>query len=159
RGVDLERFHPRHRDDARRAALGAPPKVLVGYVGRLAAEKQVHRLLPLAHADRAQLVVVGDGPARAKLEKAMPGARFLGFQTGVVLGEIVASLDVFVHPGLDETFCQAVQEALAAGVPVVAPAAGGPLDLVRHGDNGLLWSPHTPELLHAAVDELVADPE
>ena len=70
----------------------------------------------------------------------------------------MASLDVFVHPGLDETFCQAIQEALAAGVPVVAPAAGGPLDLVRHGVNGFLWSPEAPETLCCAVWELVTDP-
>src|SRR5262249_7767912 len=83
---------------------------------------------------------------------------FTGFRTGRELSELVASLDVFVHTGADETFCQAVQEGLAAGVPVVAPAAGGPLDLVRPGYNGLLYPPDDPAMLRAGVAALVDDP-
>jgi phosphatidylinositol alpha 1,6-mannosyltransferase len=88
-----------------------------------------------------RLVIVGDGSERAKLERSLRGAVFTGFQHGAELSAHHASFDVFAHTGLDETFCQAVQEALASGVPVVAPAAGGPLDLVTHGVNGYLWSP------------------
>ncbi len=65
---------------------------------------------------------------------------------------------MFVHTGADETFCQAVQKALASGVPVVAPAAGGPLDLVQHGTNGFLYPQGEPELMREAVAALVADP-
>jgi len=71
---------------------------------------------------------------------------------------LVASLDVFVHTGPHETFCQAIQEALASGIPVVAPAAGGPLDLVHHGENGWLYPPDAPELMAQAVASLAADP-
>jgi phosphatidylinositol alpha 1,6-mannosyltransferase len=63
-----------------------------------------------------------------------------------------------VHPGEAETFCQAVQEALASGVPVVAPAAGGLVDLVRHGVNGWLFPSGRPDLLRGAVAELTTDP-
>lgn len=158
RGVDHRRFDPRFRDDGLRRWLAPHGEVVVGYVGRLAREKQVERLAPLCDLAGVSVVVVGDGPRRRSLERAMPSARFMGFRRGRQLSRLVGSLDVFVHPGVDETFCQAIQEALAAGVPVVAPAAGGPIDLVRHGDNGFLWSPEAPETLVGAVRQLVADP-
>jgi phosphatidylinositol alpha 1,6-mannosyltransferase len=75
---------------------------------------------------------------------------------GEDLGRIVASLDVFVHTGSTETFCQAAQEALASGVPVVAPDAGGPRDLVRTGVNGLLFTPGDGADLYACLDALVS---
>jgi phosphatidylinositol alpha 1,6-mannosyltransferase len=158
RGVDLQRFAPGHRDDRFRRRLAPDGEVLVGYVGRLAREKEIERLVPLTRVAGIKVVIVGDGPRRRALERAMPNAAFAGFRRGRELSSIVASLDIFVHPGLSETFCQAIQEALAAGVPVVAPAAGGPLDLVRHGDNGFLWSPEAPETLVGAVRHLAADP-
>jgi phosphatidylinositol alpha 1,6-mannosyltransferase len=104
-------------------------------------------------------VVVGDGPARSRLERELPEASFLGYRSGEELARIVASLDVFVHTGPHETFCQAVQEAMAAGVPVVAPASGGPLDLVAHGRTGWLYPAETPSMLREAVVTLAASPE
>jgi phosphatidylinositol alpha 1,6-mannosyltransferase len=157
RGVDTTTFHPARRSAALRAELAPSGEVLVGYVGRLAAEKRVHLLAGLAGIPGARLVVVGDGPEAKRLREAMPGAAFLGLRTGRELGEIVASLDVFVHTGADETFCQAVQEGLAAGVPVVAPAAGGPLDLVRPGYNGLLYPADDVARLRSSVARLVSD--
>ena len=71
----------------------------------------------------------------------------------------MASLDVLVHTGEHETFCQVVQEAMAARVAVVAPAAGGPLELVDHGRTGLLYRPGSPRDLTRAVELLLADPE
>ncbi|MCL2395907.1 MAG: glycosyltransferase, partial [Acidimicrobiaceae bacterium] len=88
----------------------------------------------------------------------LPWCRFLGYQSGDELAATVASLDVFVHTGPHETFCQAIQEALAAGVPVVAPASGGPLDLVQHGQNGWLYPTEAPEQMRSAVSLLAADP-
>jgi phosphatidylinositol alpha 1,6-mannosyltransferase len=157
RGVDDQRFHPRHRSAELRARLAPGGEVLVGYVGRLAPEKRPWMLSHLTGLPGVRLVVVGDGPARRRLERLLPGALFTGFRTGQDLSELVASLDVFVHTGADETFGQAVQEGLAAGVPVVAPASGGPLDLVRPGHNGLLYPPDDPAALRAAVAALTAD--
>ncbi|OHV32174.1 glycosyl transferase [Parafrankia soli] len=159
RGVDLERFHPDHRDERLRAALAPRGEVLVGYVGRLAREKRVELLAGIADLPGARLVVVGDGPCRPALTRALPGAAFLGFRTGADLSAAVASLDVFVHTGTHETFCQAAQEAKASGVAVVGPAAGGLLDVIEHERTGLHYTPGDPHALRREVTRLVEDGE
>jgi phosphatidylinositol alpha 1,6-mannosyltransferase len=131
--------------------------VLIGYVGRLAHEKEVSLLASVQDLPGARLVVVGDGPQRRQLERQLPKARFLGFQSGTELAATFASLDIFVHTGSHETFCQAAQEALASGVPVVAPAAGGLVDLVEHRRTGLSFTAGSRADLADCVSELVAD--
>jgi len=158
RGVDLGLFHPARRDPGLRDGLSPDGRVLVGYVGRVATEKRVQLLTHLSDLPGVQLVVVGDGPAVDDLRKAAPRARFLGLLHGTELARAMASLDVFVHTGAHETFCQTVQEAMASGVPVVAPAAGGPLDLVDPGHTGLLFPPDDPAAMRACVAALVGDP-
>ena len=157
RGVDLQAFHPRHRDDGLRRALAPDGRLLVGYVGRLAAEKELELLTHLSGDDRFQLVLVGAGPEEQRLRGLLPEARFLGLLHGSDLSRAYASLDVFVHTGRHETFCQSAQEALASAVPVVAPAQGGPVDVVCHGVTGLLYAPGDGAGLTAAVDRLVGD--
>jgi phosphatidylinositol alpha 1,6-mannosyltransferase len=138
RGVDVMRFAPSARDQALRQRWSPDGKPIVGFVGRLAPEKHVDRLAALAGSDAVQLVIVGDGIDRAKLQSAMPAAVFTGALYGDELSAAYASMDVFVHPGEHETFCQVVQEALASGLPVIAPDAGGPRDLVTPYRTGLL---------------------
>ncbi|SMF26411.1 glycosyltransferase family 1 protein [Streptomyces sp. Amel2xC10] len=158
RGVDTERFRPDRRDEALRRELAPNGELIVGYVGRLAPEKQVELLSGVCGLPGVRVVVVGDGPSGPQLPEALPGAVFLGRRTGDDLARIFASLDVFAHTGPFETFCQTVQEAMASGVPVVAPAAGGPLDLVAHGRTGLLVPPRDADAVRDAVAALAADP-
>ncbi|MDT0391993.1 glycosyltransferase family 4 protein [Streptomyces dubilierae] len=158
RGVDTERFRPDRRDETLRRELAPNGELIVGYVGRLAPEKHVELLAGACGLDGVRVVIVGDGPSRPSLEQALPGAVFLGRRTGDDLARVFASLDLFVHTGPFETFCQTVQEAMASGLPVVAPAAGGPLDLVAHGRTGLLVPPRDAAAVRDAVRALAAEP-
>ena len=139
RGVDAERFHPSKRSERlRRSWDPSGNKNIVGFVGRLAAEKGVHRLTSLHPREDIQLVIVGDGPEAEELKSLMPKAVFTGALGGEELAQAYASLDLFVHAGEFETFCQAIQEAQASGVPTIGPRAGGPVDLIANRHNGLL---------------------
>lgn len=158
RGVDLVAFDPSRIDYGLRARLAPRGETIVGYVGRLAPEKELGLLAHLAHDDRYALVVVGGGPEEERLRALLPGAHFAGVLHGEQLAAAYASLDVFVHTGRHETFCQSAQEALASGVPVVAPRAGGPLDVVDDGNTGVLYEPGDGDRLAAAVASLHADP-
>jgi phosphatidylinositol alpha 1,6-mannosyltransferase len=138
RGVDMIGYAPSARDEVLRRHWSPDGKPIVGFVGRLAPEKHVERLTSLAGAGDVQVVIVGDGVDRAKLQSVMSTAVFTGALYGEELAKAYASMDVFVHAGEHETFCQVVQEALASGLPVIAPDAGGPRDLVTPWRTGLL---------------------
>ena len=138
RGVDVLRYAPSARSEPLRRRWSQEGKPIVGFVGRLAPEKHAERLIALAANKSVQLVIVGDGVDQRKLQSAMPTAVFTGALYGEELATAYASMDVFVHTGEHETFCQVVQEALASGLPVIAPDAGGPRDLVTPWRTGLL---------------------
>lgn len=158
RGVDITGFAPSARDERLRRGWSPDGKPIVGFVGRLAPEKHVERLAALARRDDVQLVIVGDGIDRAKLESLLPSAVFTGALYGSELAAAYASMDVFVHPGEHETFCQAVQEAMASGLPVIAPNAGGPRDLVAPYRTGLLLAVDEFEArLPESVQHLIAE--
>ena len=158
RGVDTERFHPSRRDDRLRAEIAPGGEVIAGYVGRLAIEKRVDLLASVAALPGVRLAVTGGGPMEEELRQAIPAAVFLGERHGEDLARIYASLDFFVHTGPFETFGQTVQEAAASGLPVIAPAAGGPVDLVDEGVTGFLVPPGERDALAAAAGRLAAEP-
>ncbi|HEV7566819.1 MAG TPA: glycosyltransferase family 1 protein [Microbacteriaceae bacterium] len=163
RGVDLERYHPNNRflQGARelRERLSPDGEVVVGYVGRIAPEKQLERFRALRGMPGIRIALVGDGPSVPFIKRELRGmpVTWLGRLGGEDLAMAYASFDVFVHAGTEETFGQTVQEAHASGVPVVAPRAGGPIDLVRHGENGFLFTADDERELRAHVQQLVAD--
>ncbi|MGJ4138492.1 glycosyltransferase family 4 protein [Corynebacterium evansiae] len=173
RGVDTERFHPSKRSDElrrewllegekKRGNVGEAAdlegrRTIVGFVGRLAAEKSVERMAALNGRDDVQLVIVGDGPEMDDLKSRMPTAVFTGGLYGEDLAYAFASLDIFVHTGQYETFCQAIQEAQASRVATIGPAAGGPIDLIKPGHNGYLLNVENFEAeLVEAVDTILA---
>ena len=174
RGVDTERFHPSKRSselrrewllegEKKRGNAGDATdlegrRTIVGFVGRLAAEKSVERMAALNGRDDVQLVIVGDGPEMDDLKSRMPTAVFTGGLYGEDLAHAFASLDIFVHTGQYETFCQAIQEAQASRVATIGPAAGGPIDLIKPGHNGYLLNVDNFESeLVEAVDTILAD--
>lgn len=153
RGVNTELFSPKRRTNNLQKQF--KDKRIIGFVGRLANEKRVHDLLPLTKRNDLKVVIVGDGPARSELEILMPNAYFTGFLSGSELADTVADFDCFVHTGPNETFCQAVQEALASGIPTIAVNQGGPLDLVQNGKNGFLIDTSNQEKLVESIYKLL----
>lgn len=163
RGVDIERFHPRYRSEAWRAAVGVQPgERVVLYVGRVAAEKRVD-LLPEAirGLPNTRLVIVGDGPFRSELQRRCAGlpVHFTGYLKGDDLATAYASADVFVFTSDTDTFGQVVQEAMASALPVVAARAGGALDLIHYGQNGYLFTPGIVSDLRSRLREVLANDE
>ena len=155
RGVNTTLFNPLQRNLELRSRWGADQKLIVGYVGRLANEKRISDLAILDQDPRVQLVLVGEGPAQNKLARELPHAIFAGFQTGNDLAAHYASFDLFIHPGPNETFCQAVQEALSSGVPCIVPTTGGPADLVTRQATGYILHTDRPASLMAAVNHFI----
>jgi len=163
-GVDLERF--RRADGAERAALrarlGLGAGLLCVYVGRLVPEKRVEDLLAAwseiraPHA-RAELAVLGAGPCETELRRAAPpGVRFLGDVADVA--PYLRSADVFVLPSRTEGLSNALLEAMAGGLAIVATAVGGAVDLIEDGESGRLVPPGEPLALRDALASLLADP-
>ena len=129
RGVDTALFHPRSAD------LCLPMPVFLS-VGRVAVEKNLEAFLDLDLPGTK--LIVGDGPARAALERKYPDAVFLGARHGEELAEIYAAADVFVFPSRTDTFGLVLLEALASGVPVAAFPVTGPRDVIGSAPVGVL---------------------
>jgi glycosyltransferase involved in cell wall biosynthesis len=145
RGIDLERFSPVHRQEEIRRQITAPAKVILLYVGRIAVEKELDVLMEAvkilaARGLPCRLAVVGDGPYRQDLESRQEaGIIFLGYKSGQELQSIYASADVFVFPSSSETYGNVILEAMASGLPVIAPYAGGIKENLQDGVNGLAF--------------------
>lgn len=165
RGVDLDLYHPNRKFDEPvkklKAHYAPNGETVIGYVGRIAAEKQVHRFAELFDIPNTRFVIVGDGPERARLEQEFAGrpVTFAGKLSGIELANAYAAFDAFVHFGTEETFGQTIQEAQASGLPVVAPESGGPKFLINSGETGFLAHPTKKHGFNQIVTELANNPE
>lgn len=142
RAVDTHLFDPVRRDHDLRAGWGLREDGVVAiHVGRIAAEKNLDlavrafRELQLKRPD-ARFVWVGDGPARARLQRDNPDFIFCGIQRDEALARHFASGDVFLFPSHSETFGNVTLEAMASGVPTVAFDYGAAREHLRDGVHG-----------------------
>ncbi|MBX5467678.1 MAG: glycosyltransferase family 1 protein [Firmicutes bacterium] len=161
RGVDLDQFHPRHRQAAMRARLtgGRPARWIALYVGRLAREKGIERLVHLVQGrSDLHLALVGHGPAEADLRALFRDTptTFVGPLTGQALAAAYASADFFVFPSTTDTLGLVLLEAMAAGLPLVAADSPPTRELLNGSDAGVLFDAKVPASLTAAVDRLLA---
>jgi glycosyltransferase involved in cell wall biosynthesis len=147
RGVDAELFRPRDK------SFLAWPRPIWLYLGRVAVEKGIGDFLRLDLPGTK--LVVGDGPARAKLQVEFPEARFVGFRHGDDLARHVGACDAFVFPSRTDTFGLVLLEAMACGLPVAAYPVTGPVDVVVDGVTGVL----DEDLRSAALRCLSLDPD
>jgi glycosyltransferase involved in cell wall biosynthesis len=161
-GVDIARFHPSNRSkDWRKKLTGSQPnKPLVIFISRLSKEKRVDWLLPVVkEIPGIRLAIVGDGPDRDHLESIFKDTPtvFTGYLRGADLAAAYASGEVFAFTGAEETYGNVVAEAMASGLPVVAPKSGGVVDLVDHGVTGYLYPPEDSRGLLKYVEDLTGD--
>ncbi|MFO8026071.1 MAG: glycosyltransferase family 1 protein [Opitutales bacterium] len=159
RGVDSTRFDPQKRDPALRQRWGAQDddSIVAIFVSRLAAEKNIPLAAKAFEALQARLpevscVFVGDGPERAKLEKAHPAFIFSGMQQGEDLARHYASGDLFIFPSVTETFGNVVTEAMASGLVTVAYDYAAPGRYISDGQNGFLANYDDEDAFLRAVD-------
>jgi glycosyltransferase involved in cell wall biosynthesis len=154
RGIDLDLYNPakrRRNDDA----------FVMGYVGRLASEKNVRFLARLEQGLLARgrtnfrFLVVGPGAEREWLEANLRHAEFPGVLKGEALAEAYANMDLFVFPSHTDTFGNVILEALASGTPPIVTAGGGPKYLVRHGVTGMIGE--SDEAFIDNVAQLIGD--
>lgn len=146
KAVDTDLFHPDRRTGAMRERLtdGHPDAPLMVYVGRLSFEKRIDWLYaPITQLPDVRLALIGSGPAEAALRQRFAGTNtvFTGYMSGADLAAAYASADVFAFPSDTETLGFVAMEAMACGVPAVGARAGGIPDVIRDGENGLMFTP------------------
>jgi glycosyltransferase involved in cell wall biosynthesis len=166
RGVDLKAFSPERRSQPLRAAYGVDRSVVFLHVGRLAAEKGVERIMrAFARAEQslpagaARLIIAGAGPEEASLRRLSgPDVLFLGvLDRERALPRLYASCDAFLFSSLTETLGLVVLEAMASGLPVIAPPAGGVADHLRDEANGIAVPAHDVDAMASGIVALTLD--
>ncbi len=135
----------------------------MAYAGRLSREKGLDVLPEIsqslrAHGQPHRLLFIGDGPMRAELQAACPGAIFTGRVAHEHVPALLASADLFWFPSRTDTFGNVVLEAQACGLPVIVTDEGGPREAVRHGETGLICGSQGPFTLAVALSWMLREP-
>lgn len=164
RGIELERFSPKYRDNNLRKALRIEEKVVFLYVGRVSPEKnlklflQVANELNIKYRDKVHFIIVGDGPSLNEIKKEAPSnMMFTGFLKGVELSKIYASSDVFMFTSTTETLGLVLLEAMASGLAVIACNEGGASDNLTDGYNCIACGENKNEFYNAA-EKMILNP-
>lgn len=165
RGVDTQRFHPGHSDPSFWPEHGLHGRNTLLYVGRVSREKNLDFLSAVFrelvdHGADVELAVVGDGPYREQLRDELHGypVAFTGYLRGEQLATAFASASLFVFPSTTDTFGNVVMEALASGTPALVSTEGGPAELVRHREAGLVLPAGDHGQWLDALETLVIEP-
>jgi glycosyltransferase involved in cell wall biosynthesis len=140
---------------------GHPEDTLLLYVGRLAAEKQIHQLKTvLQTVPGTRLALIGGGPLQGELQKQFAGlpVKFVGYMRGETLSRAYASADLFVFPSAFESFGLVILEAMASGIPVVSSRVGGAQDMITEGVSGYTFDVNDVSTLVESVQKIVTEP-
>lgn len=161
RGIDTAAFSPNNRNTTLKKVLGAETIPLLLYVGRIAVEKELDVLVDAANLLNTRgvafrLAIVGDGPYREALEaKKIPNIIFPGYKKDRELQQYYASADIFVFPSSTETYGNVILEAMASGLPVIAPYAGGVKENLVDKSNGLVFLTGNPQDMADKMEQLI----
>ena len=160
RGINTELFSPTKRNRSIRERFNIN-KPIVLFASRLVWEKNLKTLIEIYTLNQLlnefQLVVAGDGVAKSELEEKMPESIFLGKLSHEELSIWYASSDIFLFTSDTETYGNVVVEAMASGLPVVVANAGGPMDLVIHGETGMKCDPNNAKEFMDSIHLILKD--
>ena len=164
RGVDCDLYSPVKKNNAIRERYNINEKYVLLFVSRLAPEKNLETLkkimwkLPEELKQQTSWLIVGDGPAMPQFQENLPtNVTFTGYKQGNELAELYATADLFVFPSATETFGNVALESLASGTPVIAAGAGGLIDVITEGRNGIFCSPYDEDDYVSAINRLLKD--
>ncbi len=164
RGVDTRLFHPSKASPTFFERYGLPNRFRFLYVGRISKEKNLLALIDaldevLRRGYQASLFFVGDGPHRQQLVARCQGRpiAFTGVLEGEELARAYASSDCLVFPSTTDTFGNVVLEAHASGLPVIVTDQGGPAEIVRRHDSGIVVDLAQPQALADAMEKMLLD--
>lgn len=165
RGIEINEFSPRKRNQELREKYCIDDEKLLLYVGRIAPEKELDVLIDAVKILnkkklKFKLLVIGDGPSKQGFEdENIENVVFVGYKRGEELKEYYASTDIFTFPSSSETYGNVILEAMASGLPVVAPFAGGVKENLIDMENGLAFQTGDPEDMAEKIECLLTNSE